>query len=61
MQPKVRNRYKTSIFMNPFDGRFVKRMDTSYGGIDTNLATESRVLPKERERIESNRKKESYI
>lgn len=36
-------------------------MDTSYGGIDTNLATESKVLPKERERIESNRKKESYI
>ena len=38
--------FKVESTMNVFDGSFVKRMYTPYGGTHTNLAAECKVLPK---------------
>ena len=39
--------------MNVFDGSFVKKMYTPYGGTHTNLAAKCKVLPKQSEYIEN--------
>ena len=44
--------FKVESTMNVFDGSFVKKMYTPYGGTHTNLAAECKVLPKQSEYIE---------
>ena len=45
--------FKVESTMNVFDGSFVKKMYTPYGGTHTNLAAKCKVLPKQSEYIEN--------